>query len=123
MRIHPLILVLIAVALGAFGQVSLKYGVGLLKEFGPIGGRTIISLARAVFTPYVFFGFLLYAISSMFWLFVLQQKELSYLYPMIAVGYVLVVFLSWRIFGDHVGLMRVAGVALICAGVILVARS
>lgn len=123
MRVHPLVLVLIAVALGAFGQVSLKYGVGLLKDFGPLGGGTILSLVRAIFTPYVFFGFLLYGISSLFWLFVLQQKELSYLYPMIAVGYVLVVFLSWRFFGDHVGWLRVAGVALICAGVVLVARS
>jgi multidrug transporter EmrE-like cation transporter len=122
-RTHPLILVLIAVVLGAVGQICLKYGVGLVKEFGPVGARTIISVVRAVFTPYVFLGFLFYGLSSVFWLLVLQRSELSYLYPMIAVGYVVVVFLSWVIFHDHVGAMRLAGVALICAGVILVARS
>jgi len=123
MRVPPLVMVFIAVALGAFGQVSLKQGVGLVGKFGPPGLGAVGSVLRAVFTPYVFFGFVLYALSSLLWIFVLQQKELSYLYPLIAAGYVLVVILSWFFFNDQVGWLRLTGLLVICIGVVLVARS
>jgi len=123
MHVPPLVMVFIAVGLGAFGQIALKYGVGQVRQFGPPGLGAVGSVLRAVFTPYVFFGFVLYALSSLVWIFVLQQKELSYVYPLIAAGYVLVVILSWFFFNDQVGWLRLTGLLVICIGVVLVARS
>jgi uncharacterized membrane protein len=123
-QMHPLALVFMAVALGSVGQVSMKHGVSAAQiTIGAFGPQAFLNAFRAIFTPYVFLGFVLYGISSLIWLMVLKTQELSYIYPMIAVGYVVVVFLSWFFFGDRIGWDRMAGVALICAGVVLVARS
>jgi multidrug transporter EmrE-like cation transporter len=112
---------LIAITLGAFGQISLKHG---MKQFGPLGqpGAGLVSnLLRAVFTPYVLLGLSLYAISSGFWLVVLSSWQLSYAYPMIATNYLLVVLLSRVFFKEQVMPLQWAGILLMVTGLVLVA--
>jgi multidrug transporter EmrE-like cation transporter len=110
---------LIAISLGAFGQISLKYG---MKHFdlGPLGPRMALRVVRAVFTPYVFLGLALYAVSSGFWLVVLSKWNLSYAYPMIAISYVAVVLLSRVFFRDHVLPLQWVGIVLMSTGLVLV---
>ena len=122
--LNTLLLVLIAVVLASFGQISMKYGMNLVGSFGPPGITVLLGLARAVFTPFVFLGLALYAVSAMFWLMVLKQaKELSYVYPLIASTYVIVLFLSWLLLQERITVVRLAGVVLICIGVVFVAKS
>jgi len=110
---------LIAISLGAFGQISLKHGMKHL-DLGPLGPRMALQVVRAVFTPYVLLGLGLYAISSCFWLVVLSKWNLSYAYPMIAISYVAVVLLSRLFFRDHVLPLQWAGIVLMCTGLVLV---
>lgn len=109
-------LLLVAVALGVTGQIFLKQGV---STEGPISGINR-GLIATVFKPLVLVGFICYGLSSLFWLVVLSRTELSFAYPMVALGYVLVVFLSWLIFKEGVTWARVVGLALICVGVVVV---
>jgi len=119
-----LLMVLVAVVLASFGQVAMKYGMNLVGELGSPGITMLLGVARAVFTRFVFLGLSLYAISAVVWLVVLKQaKELSHVYPLIAVTYVLVLALSWLFLGERIPLVRWAGVVLICVGVTFVARS
>jgi multidrug transporter EmrE-like cation transporter len=112
-------LILLAVVLGVVGQLLLKQGV---SADGPIGGINRALLAT-IFRPLVLLGFACYGLSSLFWLVVLSRTELSFAYPMIALGYVLVFFLSWWFFHDKVTWVRLVGLALICGGVVVVALS
>ncbi len=112
-----LALILLSVGLGVTGQIFLKQGV---SADGPITGLNRALLAT-VLRPLVILGFVCYGLSSVSWLVVLSRTELSYAYPMIALGYVFVFFLSWWFFGDKVTWLRVAGLFLICSGVVLVA--
>ena len=59
----------IAISLGAFGQVSLKHGMRAV-DLGELGPRMALRVLQAVFTPYVLLGLSLYAVSSCFWLVV-----------------------------------------------------
>ena len=65
----------------------------------------------------------LYGVSAMIWTVVLSKLDLSLAYPMVSMGYVLVVFLSWLILKEPVSLLRIAGLAVICCGVLLISRS
>jgi len=121
--LHVLLLVLIAVVLASFGQVAMKVGMMRVGDLGGPGLQFLLNLIKAIFTPYVFLGFFLYAVSSLFWLMVLKQAKLSYAYPLIASTYVIVLFLSWVFFQERITLVRLAGVALICIGVVFVAKS
>lgn len=112
----------VAITLGAIGQISLKYG---MKQFGPLGQPgpgLAINVLRAVFTPYVFLGLALYALSSGFWLVVLGSWNLSYAYPMIATNYLLVVILSRIFFREGVVPLQWIGIVFMVTGLALVAR-
>jgi undecaprenyl phosphate-alpha-L-ara4N flippase subunit ArnE len=73
--------------------------------------------------PYVFFGFASFGLSSIFWLVVLSRMELSLVYPMVSVAYVLVALASFLLFKENVTLVRWAGIMTIIMGVALISRS
>lgn len=112
----------IAISLGAFGQIALKYGMkqSALANPGAAGGL-VTGLAHAIFTPYVLLGLGLYAVSSCFWLIVLSKWNLSYAYPMIAISYVGVVFLARLFFREQITWPQWLGIALMAVGLVVVA--
>ncbi|HUS79784.1 MAG TPA: EamA family transporter [Armatimonadota bacterium] len=115
---QAIVMLIIAVSLGAAGQLCLKHGVNLLGEnVGPLG------VIRGIFTPYVFMGFVFYLLSSLLYLWVLSKLSLSFAYPFVALSFVMVVFASWWLLGESVPPLRIAGVALIMVGVLTVAAS
>ena len=111
----------IAIGLGALGQISLKYGMSKVS-LGALGPGLVRDVVHAVFTPYVFSGFVLYAISSGFWLMVISKWNLSFAYPMIAIGYVAVVLLSRLFFKESVTPLQWVGILMMCSGLAVVAR-
>lgn len=112
---------LIAITLGAFGQISLKHGMKQYGSLGQPGAGLVANLLRAIFTPYVLLGLSLYAVSSGFWLVVLSSWALSYAYPMIATNYLLVVLLSRVFFKEQVMPLQWAGILFMVTGLVLVA--
>jgi len=124
---RPEFLLFVCVALGVTGQLLLKIATshgGVQPGAGLPFAETLLQLFR---TPsallFVLAGLACYVVSTFLWLFILSRKELSWAYPILASGYVLVVLASWVFFHDHMTLMRIGGLALICAGVVLVFRS
>ena len=116
------VFLLIAISLGAFGQISLKYGMRQFGELGRPGLGLVPKVIRAVFTPYVLLGLSLYAVSSCFWLVVISPGgwALSYAYPMIAISYVAVVLLSRLFFKEAVVPLQWLGILFMCTGLVLV---
>jgi len=55
-------------------------------------------------------------------MYVLSKVQVSFAYPFLSVGYVIVVGAAYLFFREPVSVMKLAGIALICAGVVLVAR-
>ena len=108
-----------AIGLGAIGQILMKSGVNQL------GAHPAPALVlRSIFTNLrIFGGFACYGISSLFYLVAISRLPLSYAYPMVALSYVLVTFLAWRLLHEEVPMIRVAGLALIMLGVIVMALS
>lgn len=116
------LLVLCSVAPAVTGQLLLKFAIGRsalsMDTAGPVG-----YYLRLFSTPLVLVGFLMYGLSSLIWLFILSKMPLSLAYPLVSMGYVLVVFFSWLLLHEHVSTTRIAGVVVICAGVTLLALS
>ncbi len=124
------LLILFSVVLGVLGQLSLKHGVVAVSDLGTSGiahslsVRSIVTFLQGVAgNKFVIFGFLCYLISAASWLVVLSRVELSLAYPMISIGYILVVVLSKYLFDEPVTSMRIAGTLLVCVGVFLLVRS
>jgi len=118
----PILMILVNVALGSLGQISLKHG---LNSIGGISGGPgalglVAGALKAIFTPYVFLGFALYGISAILWLNILSQVRLSIAYPMISLSYVVVVILSSVLLRERISPITVGGLLLICIGVSLI---
>ena len=111
-------ILLVAIALGAVGQIFLKAGIQKLGVHPP-PMRVLASIA----TPMVAGGFVCYGLSSLLYLLAISRLDLSYAYPMVAFSYVLVAVLSYWFFHDVPPPMRVAGLAIILVGVMVVALS
>lgn len=118
-----ILLILLSVSLAVLGQFFLKKGMMDIGEI-PLNFGTPFFLLGRVFTSIkLFFGFMLFALSSVSWLVVLSRVELSFAYPMVSMGYILTIFISWKFLGEHISPVRWAAVVVICAGVVLLSKS
>jgi len=116
-------LLLVTVGLNVAGQFLMKQGMG---QVGEIGGSLSVmarSLSKAFLNPFVIGGVGAYGFSSIFWLVLLSRVELSYAYPALSLGYVLVTIVGAFLLGETVSSLRWLSVAVICVGVILLSRS
>jgi len=93
----------------------------------PIAGiRKLLSLdmlSAMMGNRYVILGLAAYAVAAVLWLGVLSVAQLSFVYPLLSLTYVLVAILSAVVFGEDVGLQRWAGIALVVVGCGLVVQS
>lgn len=114
-----LMLVSFCVILGVVAQLAMKKGMGIV---GAVDLKNIFSkdVFSIVFQKYVFVGIVLYFLASLVWLVVLSQAELSFVYPLISVGYILTAILSWFLFKENLTIFRFFGILLICSGVYLI---
>jgi drug/metabolite transporter (DMT)-like permease len=71
----------------------------------------------------VWAGLALFGLSAVAWLFVLSRTSLSFAYPFASLTYLLIVLVDRFVFHEEIPPARWAGVALIMAGIILVART
>jgi len=99
--------------LGAAGQVLIKIGANSL-----VHTASPVAVLVAMFTnPPLFFGYVLYALMTVLFIFVLKHEELSIVYPIISLTYVWVTVLSALVFREAVSVPRIVGVAIIMVGV------
>jgi len=115
-----LLIVLTCVTLGVFGQLAMKKGLNMLPYVISIRDLFSEKIFSIVFQNYVFIGIVLYMLASLLWLAALSQEELSFIYPLIAIGYVFTAILSKFLFHENLTMFRFFGILLICGGVYLI---
>ena len=121
MNVIPLIL--FTVLTNAVAQIMLKRGMLVIGPLDFSASSPLVTIFRVVFQPFVFAGLCVFVISMASHLYVLSKAELSFAYPFLSLAYVVVLAFAWFAFDEQVGMVRIAGVALICLGTVLVARS
>ena len=114
-------LILLAVLLGATGQVIMKMG---MKIYGEVSAASVWSqLIPILKVPQVFLGFVCYGVSAVLWIAVVSNVDLSLAYPMVSLAYVLVFLASWFFLGEQISPLRIVGLAIIVTGVFVISRS
>lgn len=105
-----------SVAVASAGQIFLKLGVRAISASG-VGLSARHAIAAAILQPQLIAGVLAFAASMLLWIVAIQGQQLSYVYPLAALGYILVTLLSVAIFGDSLNGWKVGGILLIVLGV------
>ncbi len=127
-RYTGMIFIGISIVLSSIAQLSMKAGMLALSNEGILLSmpQTVeqLSLLVPAFT-WVIGGLVCYSVSVLCWMRALAQHDLSLAYPMLSLSYVLVYFgaVAWPMLHETVSFTRIAGIILICAGVLVVART
>ena len=119
----PYLMIWVSIVLSAFAQVLLKRGTNQMASRRS-GNAGVAELAFGVLRePSIWLWSGCFVISTVLWLLGVQHLDLSYAFPLLSFGYILVTILSILFFKERVDAMRWIAVGVICAGVILIARS
>ena len=133
----PVLFLAVTLSLGIIGQILFKMGMNreVNKERVKIIGSDVKALAqrqfskaaeavsaalRLFFSPYVFAGLAAYALSTILWVMLLKVVPLSFLYPLLSVGYVVILLVSVFAFHERVSFLRWYGVIMICYGIVVI---
>lgn len=113
-------IILCGILCASLGQVFWKIG---MNAVGAIDKFTVSGIISMFLNPLVILGLCMYGLSTVFWLVALSQKDLSYVYPFIALTFIIVLLLSKFLLHENVGMYRIAGTLVIICGLILVVKS
>lgn len=123
MNLQTMVIVVAGVLLNAAAQLMLKAGTRALGELSLASGA-LISMAIGVITqPFILGGLACYVVSVGLWIIALSRVDVTIAYPMNSIGYVVNAVLAWQLFGEQLGPGRIVGIAIILAGVVVLARS
>lgn len=98
------------------GLLTIGYTPHSLSELGHF-------FSKAYSNGYIISAVALTVVTALAWIVAVSKAELSWLYPFMALSYVIVALFSWWFFNEGVTAIRWVGIALICLGVIFVAKS
>ena len=108
---------------GALAQLLIKAGAGKLGVHITLtqvvhNPLLIIQFGLGVLTNYkLFLGYSLYGVNTFLIVYALKGRELSRLYPILALTFVWVTVLSIKLLGEHINTYSMLGVVLIVGGV------
>ena len=123
MRLSDFSILICGVLLNALAQLGLK---AATRVSGPlIAGDAGVwqRAANVLAVPSFWYAMVAYGLSVIVWTVGLSRVPVSQAYPLLSLGYVINIGLAWWLLGEVPNVQRVAGIAVIVLGVVLVARS
>jgi drug/metabolite transporter (DMT)-like permease len=120
---NPKAMIWLSVVLSAIAQIFLKRGLINLQSRNFIHPG-VVRLAAGIFCEkFIWLWGCCFVVATGLWLSGLQHLDLSYAYPLVSIGYVLVTILSAFVFHEQVNWNRWVAVAVISTGVFLIAAN
>jgi multidrug transporter EmrE-like cation transporter len=118
-----ILFILASVSLNAGAQILMRRGMTQVGEVS-FGGEAFLRILPAMFSNgLLWLSFLCYGVSIVFWMVVLSRVEVSFAYAFSSLGYVLVTVLGVVLLNEYISATRIIGIAVVIAGIIIVARS
>jgi multidrug transporter EmrE-like cation transporter len=113
--------VILSTLFSVVGQLTLKAAMRRLANERHSAGKNL--LLRIAFSPWVIIGLAIYSFGVVFWLVALSHMEVSFIYPFASLTYVGIILGSYYLFCEDISRQRIAGVAIIILGVVLIGFS
>jgi drug/metabolite transporter (DMT)-like permease len=118
------LIIILSVLCSSVAQIALKKGMTQCDcSFAPQISNILPLISALALNLFVLTGVLLHILALFTWLYVLRHVEVSYAYPFISMGFVVVLLLSYLLFNESINIYRICGVALIIIGIFLIGKS
>lgn len=116
------LLIACTVLLTVYGQIVIKWQVGLRPEIAN-EGLTVRSATLLLLNPWIISAFAAAFGASLFWIAALSRMPLSKAYPFTALSFPLVALAATFIFHERIDIYKIAGTAIVITGVLVLSRS
>lgn len=113
-------LVALTIILTTYGQLVLKWQVGVSSPLPHPGLRDWPPVLLLLLRPWVISAFAAAFGASLCWMGALRHLELSRAYPFMALNFLLVVFLAAPLFGEAITTGKVVGLIMVIIGLAFV---
>jgi multidrug transporter EmrE-like cation transporter len=120
---NSIYIILLSIFISSTAHVFLKKGM-LTFSLDGTKAEGLTGLIWSVGTnPWVIGGMFLHVSALVIWLWALNRVDISFAYPFLALGYVLVSAMAWYWLGEELNSMKVLGMGIIIIGILVLARS
>ena len=106
-----------SVITNVIGQTFIKMGA---NQLGGFHASNAIEFIKIFLNPWIVVGLATYVVSTGFWIISLSKFDLSFAYPFLSIGYILILIVSYFIFKENITWFKIAGVGLIVFGIFLI---
>ena len=110
-----------AILLASTGHLVIKLGLIAAGRVASYGG--LARIIETLFQPAVIGGLAIYGIGTLLWISAVARKNISFLYPLTALNYVIVSVGGKLWFGETISPARWTGIAIVVLGVALLQLS
>ena len=111
-----------AILLASCGHVLIKMGL-VAAAHGTSEMGLVQRIVQYVLQPGVAAGLAVYGFGTLLWIAAVSRRNISFLYPLTALNYVLVTMGGTLFFGEHISAGRWIGIAVVVLGVALLQLS
>lgn len=119
MSLPNVVIILLSIFMSSVAHVFLKKGMLAYAQY-PFKSDEIMSLVWIVAkNPWVMGGMLLHVSALVVWLWALSKVDISFAYPFLALGYVLVSLMAWFWLGESLTSVKLLGMVVIIVGVLI----
>ena len=119
-----LFLIFLVVFMSSFGQLAMKQGMIEVGRIGDLGSLLQPAMLFKILTnKYVFAGIFLHAVAVIFWLGALSTLDVSYVYPLASLGYIITAVFAYVFLNEEIVFLRASGILLVVLGSYLIIRT
>ena len=116
-------LVTICVLSVAIAQVTMKHGMNQIGDISNIWQLFNFNTLFKIFTnPFVFIGIIIHIVAAILWLGALSSLEVSFIYPLLSLGYVVTAVFAWIFLKESINLFRWLGIIFVIVGCFLIVK-
>ena len=116
-------LVLAGVLLNAVAQLLLKSASSTVGQMSLDWQQLTAAAPRLLTHAGLWSGLTCYALSVLVWIVVLSRAEVSVVYPLLSIGYIVNAIAAAMLFGEALTATKVLGIAIIITGVFVLTYS
>jgi drug/metabolite transporter (DMT)-like permease len=105
------------------GQVLWKIGLQKIGGFYMPERSIIENFFRIILNGWIFSGFVVYAIATGFFMWLISKYDISLVIPISSVSFIFSLIAGSMIFHEQINFLRITGVVLIMIGIVMTIRN
>ena len=111
--------ILLTILLTVYGQIAIKWQVLKAGALPEVTSDKIAFLFQLLLNPWIISALVAALLASVFWMAAMTKLQLSHAYPFMSLAFILILIASGWFFHEAITPLKIAGIVLITAGIIV----